>query len=226
MISRGRLLHNMVNVVAFRRLSNTILQLFERLWPIEIGFNKWIFVVKPSGGFRRRFQRGQILSRRPNGGVARGSRQPPRSKLNKGIAQRFGERLGWRNLRRPLRRRIASLTSPARLKLSAIARSGGHPGMFGLVPSPRLGDQSRRGRVVLEQRQMRRDIFRAPKSRPFRPGQIERADPQRTSDGARQHRAIAREPGQPARIKRLLRACLVAFVSFRAAALRQGSASE
>jgi hypothetical protein len=58
----------------------------------------------------------------------------------------------------------------------------------------------------LEQRQMRRDVFRAPKSRLVRPGQIERADPERTGNGAHEHRAIARKPGQPARVERLLRA--------------------
>ena len=48
----------------------------------------------------------------------------------------------------------------------------------------------------------------------IRPRQIERADPERTGDGAHEHRAIARKPGQPARVERLLRARLVAFVQF------------
>jgi hypothetical protein len=60
--------------------------------------------------------------------------------------------------------------------------------------------------MVLEQRQMRRDIFRAPQPRPLRPGQIERADPKLICDGAHERRAIARKPGQPARVERLLRA--------------------
>jgi len=71
---------------------------------------------------------------------------------------------------------------------------------------PRLREQSRRPRMVLEQRQMRRDVFRAPKPWPFLPGQIERANPERTGDGAHEHRAIARKPGQPPRVERLLRA--------------------
>ena len=57
----------------------------------------------------------------------------------------------------------------------------------------RLGDQARRRRTILEQSQMRVDYFRAPEPRPVRPGQIERADPQRTGDGAHEHRAIARD---------------------------------
>jgi hypothetical protein len=76
--------------------------------------------------------------------------------------------------------------------------------------SHRLGKQSRRRRVVLEQRQMRRDVCRAPTPWPLRPGQIERADPERTGDSAHEHRAIARKPGQPARVERLLRARLEA----------------
>lgn len=46
MITRGRLLHKMVNVIPFPGLSNIPLQLFERLWPIEVGLDKWNFVVK------------------------------------------------------------------------------------------------------------------------------------------------------------------------------------
>ncbi len=86
--------------------------------------------------------------------------------------------------------------------------------MFQLVPSPRLGEQARRRRIILEQRQMRRDVFRAPQPRPFRPGQIERANPQRTGDGAHEHHAIGRKPDRPARIERRLRARLVAFAQF------------
>ena len=86
--------------------------------------------------------------------------------------------------------------------------------MFRFVPSPRLGEQARRRRIILEQRQMRRDVFRAPQPRPFRPGQIQRADPQRTGDGAHEHHAIGRKPDRPARIERRLRARLVAFAQF------------
>jgi hypothetical protein len=63
--------------------------------------------------------------------------------------------------------------------------------------------------MILEQRQMRRDVFRAPKSWPIRPGQIERADPKLIRDGTHEHRAIARKPGQPARVERRLHARLV-----------------
>jgi len=47
-----------------------------------------------------------------------------------------------------------------------IGRSGRHGRVFGLVPIPRLGEQARRRRMIPEQRHMRRDIFRAPKSCP------------------------------------------------------------
>jgi hypothetical protein len=70
----------------------------------------------------------------------------------------------------------------------------------------RLGERPRRRRMVLEQRHMRRHVFRAPKSWPVRPGQIERGDPQRIGDGPHEHVAIARKPDQPARVERLLRA--------------------
>ena len=86
--------------------------------------------------------------------------------------------------------------------------------MFGLVPSPRLREQVGRRRIVLEQRQMRRDVFRAPQPRPIRPGQIERADPERTGDDAHEHHAIARKPGQLARVECLLRTRLVTVVQF------------
>lgn len=68
--------------------------------------------------------------------------------------------------------------------------------------------------MILEQRQMRFDVFRAPKSWPVRPVRIERADPKRTGDRTHEHRAIARKPGQPARVEPLLRARLVAFAQF------------
>ncbi|MGH6857481.1 MAG: hypothetical protein ACRECP_07565 [Methylocella sp.] len=45
-------------------------------------------------------------------------------------------------------------------------------------------------------------------ARPLRPGQIERGHPKRTGDGTHETHAIARKPGQPARIERLLRARL------------------
>jgi hypothetical protein len=80
-ISRGRLFHNMVNVISFPGLSNIILKLFEPLRPIEIGFDKWIFVVKPRGGFRRRFQRDDKLSLRSKSGARQRARQPRRGKL-------------------------------------------------------------------------------------------------------------------------------------------------
>jgi hypothetical protein len=38
LISCGRLLHNMVNIEPFLRLSNIILKLFERFWPVKVGF--------------------------------------------------------------------------------------------------------------------------------------------------------------------------------------------
>ncbi len=63
-ISRGRLLHNMVNIVPFPGLSNIRLQVFERLWRIEIGFDKWNFVIKPSSCFCRRFQGNNKLASR------------------------------------------------------------------------------------------------------------------------------------------------------------------
>ena len=44
--------------------------------------------------------------------------------------------------------------------------------------------------------------------------QIKGADPERTGDGAHEHRTIARKPGQPARVERLLRPDLVAFGQF------------
>jgi len=114
----------------FCRLSNIVLQLFERLWPIEIGFNRRIFVIKPHGGFRRRFQCDDKLSLRSKSRARQRARQPPRGKLSKGIAQRFGERIHPRNCRRRFqrrpgimanarRRRAAFATSPARLKLSS-----------------------------------------------------------------------------------------------------------
>jgi hypothetical protein len=81
-------------------------------------------------------------------------------------------------------------------------------------PSHHLGEQARRRRIVLERRQMCCNILRASKPWPIRPRQIERADPERTGDGAHEHRAIARKPGQPARVERLLRARLVAFAQF------------
>ena len=95
-----------------------------------------------------------------------------------------------------------------------IGRAARPARMFRFVPSPRLGEQARRRRIILEQRQMRRDVFRAPQPRPFRPGQIERANPQRTGDGAHEHHAIGRKPDRPARIERRLRARLVAFAQF------------
>ena len=77
-----------------------------------------------------------------------------------------------------------------------------------------MASTAARRRIVLEQRQTRRDVFRAPKSWPVRPGQIERADPKLIGDGAHEHRAIARKPVQPARIERRLSACLVAVGQF------------
>ena len=108
------------------------------------------------------------------------------------------------------RRRLAFAGSAAFAMIEPpalmIGRAARPARMFRFVPSPRLGEQARRRRIILEQRQMRRDVFRAPKSWPIRPGQIERRNPQRTGDGPRQHRAIARKPGQPARVERRLRA--------------------
>jgi hypothetical protein len=61
-------------------------------------------------------------------------------------------------------------------------------------------------RIILEQRQMRLDIFRAPQPRSIRPGQVQWRNPKRTGDGANEHRAIARKPSETARVERLLRA--------------------
>ncbi len=58
------------------------------------------------------------------------------------------------------------------------------------------------------------DVFRVPQPRRVGFGQIERADPERTSDGAHEHRAIARKLGQPARVERPLRVRLVAAGQF------------
>jgi hypothetical protein len=44
-------------------------------------------------------------------------------------------------------------------------------------------------------------IMRAPKPRSVRPGQIERRNPTRSGNGPRRRRAIARKPGQPARVR-------------------------
>ena len=55
---------------------------------------------------------------------------------------------------------------------------------------PRLRQQVRCWRKVLEQRQMRRDLFPAPQPRPFREGHIERRNPERTHNSARERRAI------------------------------------
>ena len=46
------------------------------------------------------------------------------------------------------------------------------------------------------------------------PRQIKGTDPERTGDGAHEHRTIARKPGQPARVECLLRPDLVAFGQF------------
>ena len=75
-IAGGSLLHNMVDFIPCLALSAIPLQLFERLGPIEIGFDIRIFIIKPRSCFRRRFQRGQILSRRPKGGISQSARQP------------------------------------------------------------------------------------------------------------------------------------------------------
>lgn len=99
------LLHNMVNIVSFAGLSNIILKLSERLWLIEIGFDKWIFVVKPRGGFRRRFQCDDKLSLRSKSGARQLARQPSRGKLCKRIAQRLGKRVHRRNFWRLVERR-------------------------------------------------------------------------------------------------------------------------
>ena len=61
---------------------------------------------------------------------------------------------------------------------------------------------------------MRRDVFRAPNSWPFHPGQIDRRNPERTGNGAHECYAIGCKPRQSARIERLLRARLVAFIQF------------
>jgi hypothetical protein len=83
-------------------------------------------------------------------------------------------RVHRRNFRRLFRK---AATSPSRLKLSALARSGRHPRMLRLVPSPRLREQARSWRIVLEQRQVRRDVCRAPKPRSLPPGQVQWRNP-------------------------------------------------
>jgi hypothetical protein len=70
--------------------SNIVLKLFERPWPIKVGFDKRNFLIKPYGGFRCRLQGGQKLSLRPKGGVGHGSCQPPRGKLGKGMSGSAG----------------------------------------------------------------------------------------------------------------------------------------
>jgi hypothetical protein len=68
--------------------------------------------------------------------------------------------------------------------------------------------------MVLKQRQMPCDVFRAPKSWSFRPGQAQGRNPKRTGDGTHECHAIGCKPRHSARIERLLRARLVAFIQF------------
>ena len=88
---------------------------------------------------------------------------------------------------RVLRMPIANFSREVWLSSTRIASSSPHNGSLAT-----LGEQAHSSRMVVEQKQMRRDVFRASKSWPIRPGQYERADPQRNGDGAREHRAIAR----------------------------------
>jgi hypothetical protein len=90
------------------------------------------------------------------------------------------------------------------------------------VPDARLRKQFDAVRKIFKHRRMRFDIARPPKPWPYHPGQIERADPKRTCDGAHEHRAIGRKPGQPARVERLSRARLVAFVQFPRGGIKTG----
>jgi hypothetical protein len=113
---------------------------------------------------------------------------------------------------------IANVSLDVRSSSTGIASSSPPP------TTSRL--QDRRPHMVLEQRQMRFDVFHAPESWPLRPGQIERADP---SEPAMARMSTA--PSLESRVSPLASSAFCAPASspsfnFCAAAARQRSIDE